>query len=124
MVAAIHELTRSISKLRQRRHPRLERGRIDDWFEHRTGLAPGVARAIQLRLFIVAAADHRQHIPGKRVHGDQCDLGRHAARLVDAIERLQLMLHCFIGHPLEIEVERCHLRARCFAGIVGRCLRH
>ena len=61
---------------RGRRETALERGRIDERLERRARLALGLRGAIEGALREVAAADHRAHVAGVRVHGHERRLQR------------------------------------------------
>ena len=61
---------------RRRRVAGLERRRVDERLERRTRLTARLDRAIEVALVEVAAADHRAHVPGRRIDRDERRLQR------------------------------------------------
>ena len=88
----------------------LDRGEKHDRFEDRTGLPVRLGDAVELRVLIVAAADHRQDMAGLRLDGDQARL-QLLVRLIPFeagmrfLDRGQPLLHRLAGEFLQSHVE-------------------
>ena len=63
-----------IAQQRSRRIAALERRRVDDRLERRTGLTTGLGGAIEAARVEIAAADERAHVTSCGIHGDEAAL--------------------------------------------------
>ncbi len=69
----------------------LQRGCVNEWLERRAWLSLRLRGAIERALLEVAAANHRAHFAGVRVHRDKRGLqGVGASRLLRALTLLNL----------------------------------
>ena len=80
---ALIDLDRLVEDDRRGRIAVVERGRIDERLERRAGLALRLRRAVEFRLVVGEAADHRKHAAGERVHRHAG--ARHFRNLAQAI---------------------------------------
>ncbi len=139
----IDHLDGRIEDHRGRRISIVERRRIDDRLERRSGLSQRLRRAVEFGFRVREPADHREDAPGARVHGHQCalDLGhllqgviarlaldrRHVNHVADLEDRRELLAHPFdigsregadhpVGQQLALDVGA---RAEADLGLVG-----
>ena len=103
------------------RDPALDRRGIDERLERRARLAQRLGGAIELGVREVAASDHRQHLPGRRIQDDHRPLhirgleglgGFREFLVVRMLEPgalfdpLEPPLHGLLGEELNVRVER------------------
>src|SRR5579885_3208681 len=90
-VLVVCELARRVERERERRDAVLKRRRIDDRLEDRAGLASRVGRAVELRVGVRRAADHREYAARLRVERDERGL-RVALALENFFEPRELII--------------------------------
>src|SRR5688572_14518236 len=102
-----------IGEHRTGRESVLERGSVDERLEGRTRLTLRLCDAVETALLEVAAADHRAHGAGLRIHGDERRLQRFgqrgrlaAAAQLPLLDVLQAAAHFGLSGLLQVEIER------------------
>jgi len=92
----------------RRREAFLEGGGVDERLERGSGLTMRLDRAVEMTLVEIAAADHRAHLAGARIEGDQgClkNVGHRGLRIADCgltgrLDRARRATGCERGTPL------------------------
>src|ERR1044072_1900708 len=95
----------------------IQRGRVNEWFKDGAGLPGSISRTIQLALGVISTTNHRDYLPGLRIHRHECSLQR--ARLktlrLDLVERGHLPGQRGVGSALKIHVDR-RVNTKMFGG--------
>ena len=84
-----------------------ERREVDERLEHRSGLPARVDGAVELRLVVGAAPDHREDLAGARIDGDERRLRLLPLALGEQfVDANQPVAHGVLREALQVQVER------------------
>ena len=87
-------------------HPLVEGRRVDERLEGRSGLAPGLGRAVEFAPAEIAPPDHRPDGAGLRVHRKEGPLDQPLFVLLAFLHLLETLLHRLARRLLHLDVQR------------------
>ena len=87
-------------------HPLVEGRRVDQRFEGRAGLAPGLGRAVEFAPLEIAPPDHRPDGAGLRIHREEGPLDLPLFVLLPFLHLPEPLLHRIARRLLHLDVQR------------------